>query len=176
MKLIVISSPAPVSNEHEIINSLFEVGLELFHIHKLDFGKEEIKDFIQQIPSKYHGKVFLHSDFPKFHSLEELKSYKGEKYNYAFLSPIFDSISKKDYKSKFSHRLHKFSQIKSELISAISGKAVVALGGIDESKIETCREFGFTGIAVLGAIWSSTNPVKKFKRIKEKCQKKDLTF
>ena len=133
MKLIVISSPTPVPNEHEIINSLFEEGLEIFHVHKPDFSKQEIKDFIQQIPSKYHNRIALHSDFPKFHSLEELKAHK-EKYDYAFLSPIFDSISKEGYKSKFSHRLHRTSQIKSELISAISGKYIIALGGIDEDK------------------------------------------
>lgn len=175
MKLIVISSFTPVPNEHAIINSLFEEGLEIFHIHKLDFSKEEVNNFIRQIPSMYHNKIFLHSDFPKFHSLEELENHK-EKYEYAFLSPVFDSISKKDYKGKFSHRLHGFSQIKSELISAISGKKIIALGGIDEDKIEICRELGFAGVAVLGAIWESKNPVEKFKQIKEKCQKKDLAF
>ncbi|TAL61669.1 MAG: thiamine phosphate synthase [Bacteroidetes bacterium] len=168
MKLIVVSSPTPVPNERATINSLFEEGVEVFQIHKPDFSKEEIKNFIQQIPTKYHNRIVLHSDFPKFHSLKELEEYK-EKHEYAFLSPIFDSISKNGYKSKFTEN-------KSELISAISGKKIIALGGIDEDKIEICRELGFTGVAVLGAIWKNDNPIEKFKRIKALCQKKDLVF
>lgn len=166
MKLIVISSPAPVPNEHTFINSLFEEGLKIFHIHKPNFSKQEIKNFIQKIPSKYHNRIVLHSDFPKFHSIEKLTAHKG-KYEYAFLSPIFDSISKTGYKSNFELQ---------DLKENVAGKNLIALGGIDESKIETCRELGFAGVAVLGAIWNNSSPVEKFKRIKEKCQKKDLVF
>jgi hypothetical protein len=170
MKLIVISPPSVVSNEHQIVNSLFENGLEIFHIHKPDFSKQESNNFIQQIPSKYYNQIALHSAFPKFHSIQELQgsppeggSWGGA--SYAFLSPIFDSISKREYKSKFLN-------VKSELISAISGKNIIALGGIDEDKIEICRARGFSGVAVLGAIWNSTNPVEKFKRIKYLCSAK----
>ncbi len=161
MKLIVISSSVAASNEHEIINSCFDEGLEILHIHKPLYSKKEIKKFVQQIPSEYHKRIVLHSDFPKFHSLEELEACK-EKYEYAFLSPIFDSISKKDYKTQFS-------QTKSELISELCGKPVIALGGIDEDKVQICRELGFAGVAVCGAIWQSTHPIEKFIRIKEKC-------
>lgn len=182
MKLIVISSPwsaetfakknIPVPKEHEIINLLFEEGLEIFHIYKPDLSKEEIKYFIKQIPSKYHDRIDLHSNFPKFHSLQELEQYK-EKYEYAFLSPIFDSISKSGYKSKFD-----LKELKNSLIlrREIGSGAVIALGGIDEDKIETCRELGFKGVAVLGAIWQNSHPLEKFKRLKFLCQKKDLVF
>jgi hypothetical protein len=167
MKLIVISSPTPVPNEHQTINSLFEDGLEIFHIHKPGFSLEEINNFIQQIPSKYHNQIALHSGFPKFHSIQELQdsgSWRGA--SYAFLSPIFDSISKRGYKSKFSQELTRNELVK---ISEISGKQVIALGGIDEDKIEICRTLGFSGVAILGAIWNSENPVEKFKRIKYLC-------
>ena len=173
MKLIVISSSAPVPNEQTLINSLFEEGLENFQVHKPDCSKEEIKNFIQQIPSKYHNKIFFHSDFPKFHSLKELGNYKG-KYEYAFLSPIFDSISKAGYKSKFSDRLYNFLLFHPELINTVNGKNIIALGGIDEDKIELARKAGFAGVAAVGAIWNNKNPVEKFLRIKAKCEKKDL--
>jgi thiamine-phosphate pyrophosphorylase len=180
MKLIVISSPTPVPNEHEIINSLFKEGLEILHIHKPDLNKEQIKDLIGKIPSAHQKKVFMHSDFPKFHSLQELKEHKG-KYEYAFLSPIFDSISKPGYKSKFTHRSHTslpdkkgFSQIIPELITAVRGKNIIALGGIDTEKIELVRKVGFAGVAVLGAVWNSKDPVEKFKKIKSLCQPKPV--
>jgi thiamine-phosphate pyrophosphorylase len=182
MKLIVISPASAVPNEHEIITSLFEEGLEIFHIHKPDFSKEEIKHFVQQIPFKYHDRIALHSAFPKFHSLQELEACSlpgGEGWGgaeYAFLSPIFDSISKVGYKSKFSDRMNKFLKMQPGLLSAIRGKNIIALGGIDEDKIVLARKIGFTGVAVLGAIWNSKDPLGKFKRIKAKCQKKDLVF
>jgi thiamine-phosphate pyrophosphorylase len=166
MKLIVISSPTSIPNEHEKINSLFEEGMEQFQIHKPNFSKEEIKQFVQQIPFKYHNRIALHSDFPKFHSLKELEEHK-EKYEYAFLSPIFNSISKVGYKSKFDLI---------ELKEKIANKNIIALGGIDEDKIETCRSIGFAGVAVLGAIWNNNSSVEKFKRLKTLCQKKDLVF
>jgi len=128
-------------------------------LHKPSLSQEKIKLFVEQIPFRYHNRIALHSDFTKFHSLNELENYK-ERYEYAFLSPIFDSISKEGYKSKF---------ILQELKEKIAGKNLVALGGIDESKIETCRELGFSGVAVLGAIWNSKNPVEKFKQIKRLC-------
>ena len=166
MKLIVISAAENIPNELETVTSLFKNGLEFFQIHKPGFSNEELQNYIRQIPWKFRDKVFLHEDFLKFHSLDELHFCRKE-YEYAFLSPIFDSISKKNYKSKFD--LNEVKQV-------VEGKNIIALGGIDEDKIETCRELGFAGVAVLGAIWNSENPIEKFLRIKEKCQKKDLVF
>ena len=166
MKLIVISPPENVSNEKETIIYLFENGLEVFHVYKPNFSKEEIKKYVQQLPKKYYSKIVLHSDYLKFHSVEELKNCR-EQYEYAFLSPVFDSISKESYKSNFSL---------DELEEAVKGKNIIALGGIDEDKIETVREIGFAGVAVLGAIWQSNNPLEQFLIFKEKCQKKDLVF
>jgi len=170
MNLIIISSPIDVPNEHEIINSLFEEGLEIFHIHKPDFSKEETENFIRQIPAKHHNKIFLHSDFPKFHSLSPSPSPPIRRGEYFFLSPIFDSISKAGYKSKFDLlELKYFLLDKKVLPNGEDLGGAVALGGIDEDKIETCRELGFAGVAVLGAIWKNKNPVGKFKRLKLLC-------
>ncbi|MBI4929370.1 MAG: thiamine phosphate synthase [Bacteroidetes bacterium] len=169
MKLIVISLPAPAPNEHEIINSLLEEGLEMFQIHKPSFSKEEIKDFIQQISTKHQNKIFLHSDFSKFHSLSPPPSPPQGRGDLFFLSPIFDSISKTGYKSKFDlQEVKSFLQKQKALpMGKGLGWAPIALGGIDEGKIETCRELGFAGVAVLGAIWNSTNPIEKFKIIQK---------
>ena len=55
-------------------------------------------------------------------------------------------------------------------------KKIIALGGIDEDKIDMVNDSGFSGIALLGAIWQNENPVGKFKRIKEKWLKKELVY
>jgi thiamine monophosphate synthase len=70
--------------------------------------------------------------------------------------------------------MNRFLKMKPELIGAVSGKNIIALGGIDEDKIALVRKIGFIGVAVLGAIWNSKNPVEKFIRIKAKCEKKDI--
>ena len=168
MKLIVISHPTSFPDEYDVIKSLFENDLEIFDVHKPAYSKEQIEDFLKKIPKKYSDRVILHSHIPSFHSLEEIDEYKAD-YHYAYLSPVFDSISKKGYTSAFDLKTlgSSLRRLKRNLI---------ALGGIDEDKIEIVREIGFAGVAVLGAVWNSKNPIEKFQRIKEKCAKKDLVF
>src|ERR1041385_3866266 len=163
MKIILISPSQNIPRETEMITSLFENGLEIFHVHKPGFSEEELKNYLRSLPQEYSDKIFLHSNFPKFHSPGELKNYK-EKYEYAFLSPIFDSISKKGYRSTFNDLF--------ELRNAVSGKKIIALGGIDENKIEICHELGFSGVAVCGAVWESENSAEKFLKIKSLCEKR----
>ena len=173
MKLIVLSSLTPVPNEHQIINSMFEEGLEMFQVNKPTFTKTENEKYIQQIDARFHDRISMHADFPKFHSLEDLKKYyisgRGQM---AFLSPIFDSISKQGYKSEFSEQLNKFTQLKPELIAAIKSKNIIALGGINTDKIELARKVGFKGVATLGAIWNSKDPVATFISMRDICNSK----
>jgi len=97
-----------------------------------------------------------------FHAISELDKY-NDLYDYVFLSPIFDSISKKDYQSGFKE----FS-----LTSATqrSNYNVVALGGVDTHNIQNAFNMGFWGCAFLGTVWTSDNPVEKFKELKSKCK------
>lgn len=80
------------------------------------------------------------------HSLEEVKLYK-DNFDYVFLSPIFDSISKKGYKSAFTEKeLKKASQ------DGIIDKKVVALGGVTFDKISFLKDLGFGGAAMMGGL------------------------
>lgn len=174
MKLIVISPSVSLQNEHQLVNSLFEEGLDIFHIHKPDFSEQEIKNFISRIPEKNHGKIFFHTDFPKFHSLPVVLPPGTTMY---FLSPVFDSISKQGYKSKFNLQELKIFLQKQKILSDENSRSeAIALGGIDEDKIQLCSALGFAGVAVCGAIWQNNNPLEKFKKLKTLCQKKDLVF
>ncbi|MEQ3691486.1 MAG: thiamine phosphate synthase, partial [Flavobacterium sp.] len=58
--MIVISNPTKITNEINIINSLFEEGMELFHIRKPDYSKEEIRFYLSEINSKYFPQLVLH--------------------------------------------------------------------------------------------------------------------
>lgn len=201
--IIVISNPTTIEDEPAIIKQLFDKGLEIFHIRKKEFSENEMRAFIKQIPEKYFSKIVLHSHYhlakeynlkgihvpvdfqceasnqslsASFHALEEVEKFEN-KFDYGFLSPVFDSISKEGYKSKFDFSELKTFLMNRKVLNNRSGNAIlIALGGIDEDKIEKAKKIGFSGIALLGAIWQSENPLGKFKRIKEQWLKKELMY
>ena len=85
------------------------------------------------------------------HSLDEIEQQRN-RYEYIFLSPIFDSISKQNYNSKFSTV---------ELLAAKNNKIIdekiIALGGINLKNIKAIYDLGFGGVGVLGSLWNSFN-------------------
>ncbi|MCQ2203912.1 MAG: thiamine phosphate synthase [Bacteroidales bacterium] len=81
------------------------------------------------------------------HSIEEVEKY-SDRYDYCFLSPIYDSISKEGYNSGFS-----IDELLKARDKGIINERVIALGGICTKHIEELSRIGFGGIAVLGGIW-----------------------
>ncbi|WP_177229083.1 thiamine phosphate synthase [Pustulibacterium marinum] len=75
---------------------------------------------------------------------------------YAFLSPVFTSISKKDYAGKG------FTAPKASF-------PVIALGGITEETLPKAFALGYEGIAVLGSVWGSAHPVTAYKTLAAQC-------
>jgi len=95
-----------------------------------------------------------------FHSLKDLtKNFRL--YDYVTLSPIFKSISKKNYIAKSTIQLRDVE----DLIRKKQIK-IIALGGIDHIKIPVIKETGFYGVALMGSIWQSENPTEYFRTIK----------
>lgn len=86
-----------------------------------------------------------------FHSLEDLRD-ESSGFSYAFLSPIFGSISKPGYVTEVS---------RSEMYQALSeiDLPVFALGGIEPSRVAEALALGFYGVATLGAIWRNEDPI-----------------
>ena len=80
------------------------------------------------------------------HSIQEINHLSFD-IDYAFLSPIYDSISKNNYKSKFEDK----NKLKQEL--AQTTKKIIALGGITTDKIADLKTIGFYGYAQLGNFW-----------------------
>jgi thiamine-phosphate pyrophosphorylase len=77
-----------------------------------------------------------------FHNFDDLNEY-GKYFDYAFLSPVFDSISKQAYQSKFSLETLKIG------LSKIQTKtAVYALGGITAENVHLLVGVGFEGNAL----------------------------
>ncbi len=86
-------------------------------------------------------------------------------FEYAFLSPIFSSISKPNYIPNINH----FERVKDR---TNYNTKLVALGGITTENIQYTLENGFDDVALLGTIWNSKNPLTNFK----KCQQIALSF
>lgn len=76
----------------------------------------------------------------------------GEEFSYAFLAPVFDSISKPGHKQAFEHealRLFLTRPWKTDF---------VALGGVSLDNVNLCKDMGFKTVALLGSIWNRMNP------------------
>ncbi len=93
------------------------------------------------------------------HSVTDLKKFEYA-YNYVFLSPVFDSISKKGYITPFSE-----IQLKKSLET--SKYKVIALGGVKDENVMKAYNMGFSGIALAGYIWDHQTPIEAFVKVKE---------
>lgn len=198
--MIVISNPIPVANEINIIHSLFEEGLMLFHVRKSYFEISQMKQFLLKINSNYRDRLVLHTHhelaeelginrihfsennrkvtllspttlsivqyktkgFRLSTSVHTIENFNGldNLFEYAFLAPVYPSISKENYSSK----VNQFEAIKNRNNYSTS---LVALGGIESKNIKKTLKNGFDEVALLGTIWNWNNPIENFKS----CQK-----
>jgi thiamine-phosphate pyrophosphorylase len=97
-----------------------------------------------------------------YHNIQDILSISGKKYHFVFLSPVFKSISKNEYKPTYS-----LSKLQDKLRE--TNVKVYALGGVDENNLIVCQNVGFVGVGLLGAIWQDKQPLEKFVRINNLC-------
>ena len=98
-----------------------------------------------------------------FHSLAEINRHRRH-YDYVFLSPIFDSISKPGYGSAF--RLPELRAFfRQRAARAGYQPPVLALGGIDAQNLVLVQDTDFAGAAVLGTLWQSPDPAGALRRL-----------
>ncbi|MDE5800988.1 MAG: thiamine phosphate synthase [Paramuribaculum sp.] len=107
-------------------------------LHSFNLGGVHLNKRCPAAPAGYRGKVSCSS-----HSIDELTGLEG--IEYATLSPIFDSISKIGYTSRFTpDQLRRLDEI--------TNVAVIALGGITPERVDLLADYNFSGYAVLGAL------------------------
>lgn len=169
-KLIAITREVVGIDESCRICNLIDAGFDYVHIRKPALQKNEMQQFIESIPARYYNRLKLHDHFDladkydlagihlnsrnrtaptgfqkhvskSCHAIEELRDI--DRFEYVFLSPIFDSISKQGYKARFSkNELENSSNLISE--------KVMALGGVADKHIPYLQKIGFGGCALLG--------------------------
>ena len=100
-----------------------------------------------------------------FHAWEEISSNENH-YDYVFISPVFDSISKKGYKAGIDLegrlRLRQWAAAHKKQLPGIVG-----LGGVGPATIARLNETGFEGAALLGAIWEAAHPARAFADVQQ---------
>lgn len=125
-----------------------------FHL-ALDFGIQRLhlpeKDREQGTYDDYRDTFILSTSvhsMARFNALEQF-------WDYAFLSPVFPSISKKGYGLKHTV-LAEFSQRNNWDIG------LVGLGGVDHQNCIQVLQAGADDVALLGGIWEKTSPLAAF--------------
>lgn len=185
-RLLVITPEGPYPQETQWVNRLFVNGLETLHLRKPGWNAQQLRAFLGEVEACYHPQIMLHGSASLLgkvrvkgvhfqqHTLPQVKPVYSvscsvhawqellrleERVDYAFLSPFFNSISKKGYAA--NPRLQ-------DVPSHARRQKAVALGGIDCNTIEKVRNLGIGGAAVLGALWRTADPLIAYMRIQEK--------
>ena len=171
--IIAITLPYFFTGEAEKINQLLETGeADFVHLRKPGSMIDDMEKLISQINPRFYPRLKLHDHFSlldkyqlggihlnnrnpqpipareiskSIHSYEELDGIN--QFDYFFISPVFDSISKKGYKASFELE---------ELSHKIKGKNAIALGGVTPDKFPLLKSLGFHGAALLGHFFQNT--------------------
>jgi thiamine-phosphate pyrophosphorylase len=189
--IIAITPEKIVQNETEVINALFQEGLDLLHIRKPFINSEEMADFIQNINSEFHDQLVVHShyDLMKDFNISRLHFREIDRKNNLFKSfpdktistsvHDIESFNELNEEWKYSFISPAFPSISkkgygenSTILSDIKSRnnsdvKLIALGGINEKNINEAFESGADGAALLGAIWESNEPVNIFKKCRQ---------
>lgn len=174
MKLVVITGEKTCEQEVETLLEILKLGVRV-HVRKPGWPDSVLEAYLKQIPERFLNQMSLHgsvqlaeklgmglhlkSDQQKphdwndmisksFHRMEEIHDYPHA-LHYGFLSPIYDSISKREHYAGFTKE-----QLELALPSMQQQMPVYALGGITPDKLYELKMIGFSGVAIMGAIWS----------------------
>lgn len=187
MKIIVITPEEIYDGEEKLIATVLSVGADRVHLRKPHATAEQTSALIERIPPSLRARISLHDHHAlaerygiggihlngrnpvppegfsgkisrSCHSIGELRDC--DRYDYMFLSPIFDSISKEGYASAFSaEELGKARDVIAE--------RTVALGGIRPEHLPYLADAGFVGAAFLGYVWQTREQKDVVSRMEE---------
>jgi len=168
----------PGSSAEEVQDLLAQIDPEnhskiALHQHHFLADKNSIKrlHFTEQARGSAKPEALQHlkeQGFTLSTSVHQAEMISEQLYfDYVFLSPVFNSISKAGYKG--------FANPSFTMQKTVSKPKVIALGGIDADNIHQLKNMNFDGAAVLGAIWKNPQQaVSNFKTLQEICDKNSI--
>ena len=199
MKLIDSNSTHIFCGRRQDYHGTIRRGLDILHLRKPETPAMYSERLLTLIPEKYHKRIITHEHFylqeefslmgihlntrnPKephdysghisctCHSLDEVQN-KKHFYDYLFLSPIYNCITKSGVTSGFTAE-----ELRQAGKSKVIDSRVMALGGITPDNILEIKDYGFGGAVVMGDLWNKFNActdrdylevIRHFKKLKK---------
>ncbi|WP_159023394.1 thiamine phosphate synthase [Formosa sp. L2A11] len=189
--IILIAPETDLPNEIEILEQLFQEGLQYYHLRKPNKNLEEHIAYLNLIDKKFHDRIVVHY----FHELINSYNLKGIHFQeqkridhidnpgqyFKNLNMFGKTISSSFHepeeleKCYFEFDYHLLSPVFSSISKAgYKGrgfdvnhidKVIIGMGGVTDTNIDTFKTLGYKGVGVLGGIWNSKTPVETFKKM-----------
>lgn len=189
LRIIVISDTPFLRSEADTMSMLLDEGIDRVHLRKPYSDEGDMRRLIEGIDPHLYPRLTLQDHLPlaaeygiggihlnarntsvpdsfeglvsrSCHTLDELSGCTDE--DYMFLSPLFDSISKRGYRAAFTT-----DSLRRAAAQGVISRRVVALGGIEPRHLPLLADIGFGGAAFLGYIWQAPSPQELRRRIRE---------
>lgn len=176
MRIIAITTPEFFPGESPLLACLLRLGVDRLHVRKPNADEAALRALLETLPVESRKRISLHDHHAlavelglggvhlnrrnpaapagfrgivsrSCHSLAEVERAKGET-DYLFLSPIFDSLSKAGYGSRFT-----IEELRAAGQAGTIDEKVIALGGLSTRTLREALTIPFGGLAFLGALW-----------------------
>jgi len=152
--LLLITPENDVPNETELINAFFELGLEVLHIRKPNKNYAQHLAYITAIDEQYHDRLVLHyqhdiaEDFilKGIHIQEKVRLDLGEDFGL--------------YVARFTTQSYDVSTSFHEPNEILLYKEAPLIYNF--SNIAEVKKLGYSGVGVLGGVWSAESPKDAF--------------
>lgn len=126
-----------------------DLPFELLQKTGLHYSLDFLRESVTQAEIMQSPKIGQSQSF-SIHQWNEIELLP-KNCDYAFISPLYPSISKPAYQNPSL-----LTEVKISLDS--SSIALIGLGGIRPEHLQELKLKGFTGAAILGAVWKSADP------------------
>jgi thiamine-phosphate pyrophosphorylase len=186
MRIVVLSPPGPDPRERTALEGFFAAGLERYHVRKPDWSESELESWLLGLPGSWRPRLILHEHHrlvaqlglggwhekdpgqgtpPKpgtasraCHRLAELRPLLERPLSVLF-GPVFPSLSKPGHGPAPGFPWPELAALlRAERSADRRAARVFAVGGVTAERLPRCRELGFDGAAVLGAVWGAPDP------------------
>ena len=181
--IAVLTLPGQFEGEGDRLEELLEAGVERLHLRKPEMSKVELERLVERLAPRWASRLVLHYEpelavrfgIPQVHGPLGICKGKGlrestsvhswgafcrlpDGLEYAFISPLFDSISKKGYGADAS-----LLSIPATPLPCMP----VGLGGVGAETIGELVQRRWQGAAVLGWIWEDPRKaVQRYEQLK----------
>ena len=175
LRIIVITDTPFLRSEADTVSMLLDEGVERVHLRKPGSDESDMRRLIESIDPRLYPRLTLQDHLPlaaeygiggvhlnarnksvpdsfgglvsrSCHTFDELSRCTGE--DYMFLSPLFDSISKRGYRAAFT-------------ADSLRRRA------LDPRHLPQLCDLGFGGAAFLGYIWQAPSQQELRQRIRK---------